>query len=495
MSFDLTIGPYATQKDLEDGRKIIPYSSNKTASYVSNIFLGSGFKSPERNKDGSIKLEKGFCAKPVETISVNENYGDCDLCLVANWIQQDIQNHIEVRLQLFLIQIMFLFQSRIKVHKFRTQAQAGDKNKSGSVNTLKPTEAHAGTLPNLIANTEEEEKASYYTDEIELKPRVFAKHTSYYDQANITHKLPSFVNDVDSDIDFRKIELEHMCDTFREQSVNILNLVSTDPQMTPERAFRNFMVRLKTKIEKIFPGSPPHRQWVLSYYDEVVITYLKKNDDPAFIKSLMFDPTVAFPFIAHSLRQKMQYELLLLNKIAEIENACSSILNGTHFYKESIKCILTLGTDNGRLALLQSKTRGLTNIQEGYFKVGLQIPAIIEAAKRIIFNDPTLGWVDSFPNWEFFDRKNFNNLVCKEISISKQKKFKEVNLIALRILWNTAQENLPKNPKLAIFLCITTEQVLQIMKEHPTLARNVKDCLGQEDVKRLLSEFTLLLDG
>lgn len=485
---DITIGPPATQNDLQDARNIIPYSSNRTASYVSNIFLGSGFNSPDRNTDNSIKLELQFCASPVENISAIGNYENCDLNLVATWLQQDIKNHIEMRLQLFLLQIMSLFQSKVKVHKFRTQAQAGDKNKVANLNTLKPTEAHAGTLPNLIGYMEEEEENTFYSDNIELKPRVFAKTTSFYNQANITHKLPSFVNDVDSDIDYRSTELENLCETFREQSVKILNKASTDSKMSPQLAFRNFMMRLYNKIQKLHPKSSSHHQWVLSYYGEVVVSYLNQNEDPNFIKRLMFDPDLDLPAIAHALRQKIQYELMLLNKIAEIQAACALILNGTQQYEEAMNCVLTLGSDDGRLALLQNNTN-LSETQEGYHAIALRIPSIREAAKNIIESDPHLAWAGlPVPI-------NFANLVKQELlTYTRKKRIKEVNVIALRILWTMAKTLQTGNKNLAVFLCFSPQTALKFMIESPALGRNVRACLKDENIKRLLVEFMLLLN-
>lgn len=495
MSVDLTIGPYATPDDVHSTRKIIPYSSNKTASYVSNIFLGSGFHSSERNRDGTVRLEKNYCGLRVEDILANEYTVNPDLCWVANQIKQDIQNHIEIRLQLFLMQIMLLFQSKIKVHQFHTQAQAGDKNKTSYTNTLKPTEVHAGTLPNLIANTEEEVDLSYYTDQTELKPRVFAKDTSFYEQANITHKLPCFVNDVDSNIDFRKTELENLCDTFREQSVNILNRVSTDAKMTPQNAFHNFMKRLYEKVKKIQPESIPEHKWVLYYYSEVIGSYLKQNEDPNFIKKLMFDQNLDFPLIAHALRQKFQYELLLLKKISEIQIACEDILKGTQNYEEAIRCLLAIGTDSGRITLLKERTSHLKDTQEKYCRDALKISTIAETANRIICNDLALAWVDFHPHQiELLDLIDFEDLIKKElIKKTGKKTIKNINVIALRILWIIAKKLQIGNVKMATFLCCSSEEALTYMKNHNKLSRNVESCLKKDGVKKLLGEFTQLL--
>lgn len=482
MGVDFAIGPLATTSELQGKREIISYSSNKTASYVSNIFLGSGFDSPEKNLDGSIKLEKRYCELPVEKIPAIDLQRR-DLCTVAEQIEQDIKNHIEVRLQLFLLQIMLLFESKIKVDKFRTQAQAGDKNKVPNISPLAPTEAHASTLPNLIAVTEEEYNNSYLTDEIDLTPRVFAKKTSYFEQANITHKLPSFVNDVDSDIDFRTVELDKFCLKFREQSVDLLNFVSTNSTMTPKSAFQNFMVRLHRKIEKISYDKQIHKQRVLNYYKQVVESYLRQNDDPNFIKRLMFDHDLDLPSIAKTLRQKIQYELLLLNKIGEIEAA-------SHLCKEGVNCLLSLSTLNGRLDLLHNKVSDLSKTVEEYHVKGLTIPVIVQAAQTIINSDPTLAWVNlPLPS-------NFTNLVKTEIlKTTGKKRIENVGAIGLKILWSVTMNHHAGNPKLATFLCFNTQKALQLMRESSTLGRNVRACLRDENIKRLLNEFGQILNS
>jgi hypothetical protein len=249
-------------------------------------------------------------------------------------------------------------------------------------------------------------------------------------------------------------------------------------------------MRLHKKIEKLSsPKALPHNKLVLNYYDDVVKSYLTQNADPNFIKRLMFDHDLDFPLFAQVLRQKIQYELILLNKINEIQEACGNHLEGIQNYDETILCILILGTDNGRLAILQNKTN-LSETQEKYYNMILDLPAVDAAAKRIINADLALGWTErAAPN-------DFKELVKREISnaLGGQKRVQGIDVIALRVLWAIAKRLQNGNPKLQTFLCAPSEKALQLMKNFPVLGRNVRICLKDENVKRLLGEFLLLLN-
>lgn len=477
---NFTIGPYATPEDMLRDRHIIPYSSNKTASYVSNLFLGYGLAALIKKE----KLDAQFCPLPVEIIQAKPQVTDLSMNKIITLIKKDIKNHIEVRLQLFLLQIVAVYQSKITLKKFHTQDQAGDKIKVVG-NWLEPTEAHAGTLPNLIGVTEDEESASYLTDNINVSPRIFAKGTSYYHQANITHKLPRLVNEVDSDIDFRTTELEQMTSSFRDHSIKILNLSSQDNQMTPQIAFRNFLLRLHGKIRNLYYLNGIEKQTVLIYYNKVVESYLRQNASPDFIKRLMFDPRLEFPVIAQNLRQKIQFELNLIDKITEIKIACDRFLNGTQHYDDAIRTILLLSTNEGRFGHLYPKISNLTSTQEKYYKTGLELAPIINAAEMIIAHDPFLNREDPLP-------EHFIRLVYTQISEKENKKIKQAQLIALNILYTTAKKSQNGNARLSSFLCFSIDDAMNLMKS-ATIRRNVKSCLTDPAVQKLLVEFNNLI--
>jgi hypothetical protein len=263
------VNPYGVaDSSTYSGRKIIDYNDNETPSYVPSHFLDVPAKD-EADVHGRLK-------RPVsEILRFNRDTDDhSELFQLATVVKEDIKNHVEVRLQLFCLQLALVSKTRLVFNNHKTKAQAGVKNKSSPQKNApsKLHELHASTLPNLKFITSGDASLDA-TDVFKINMYVFGLDTFFYKKWNATHKLPRFVNDVDSLID--KFLPIPFYDNFRHFCVKIINDVSQGSGI--EKGFRCFLFNLNQLISVAQKtSSRKYTTSVLEWYKEVVQIYLSK---------------------------------------------------------------------------------------------------------------------------------------------------------------------------------------------------------------------------
>ncbi len=181
-----------------------------------------------------------------------------------------------MRLQLFCLQLALVHKTGLVFNHHKTKAQAGIKNKSSPQknNNSKLHELHASTLPNLkfiSPETAQSEKIDVFKMDI----YVFGLDTPSYMNFNATHKLPRFVNGIDSNID--KNTPIPFFDHFRQFCVKLLNDSSQGSGI--EKGFRCFLHNLGQTIGVIKSRTlSKYAITVLDWYNDVVQSYLSRID-------------------------------------------------------------------------------------------------------------------------------------------------------------------------------------------------------------------------
>ena len=143
-------------------------------------------------------------------------------------LAQDLQNHFEMRIQLFCQQLFLVYKTNFLFSGGPTKDVVG----RGDVK-LQTQAAHSGTLPSLLYNTTAGETAL-----------VFAKKSQFYTSWNATVLLPILANQVDSKIDGTTRGKY----TFRARCIEILNDASQGKK-TPQEGLHAFLTRVVSVLE------------------------------------------------------------------------------------------------------------------------------------------------------------------------------------------------------------------------------------------------------
>ena len=361
-------------------REILSYSNNETASYIPNIFLDTG----------AISLPKTLCKHSVETLSATflksyiQTKSLAKLLNTALKISEHIKNHVESRLQLFLSQLHIVFQTECTFEKFTTQSQAGVKIKKEKQkkDPSELVEAHASTLANLQYISNE----VLYADDLkitDLKPRVLAPRTSHYNNWNMTHKLPRFVNDIDSLID-KNIGIPFF-DDFRHFCLKIVNDMARSKNSALRKGYLNFLTNFELVIDKaIAQGGEIYQKVVLGWYKEVAHSYVIGVSQTIFWKTLNYmvrsntvDPEV--DLIPVRLQNRISIELSCLDKISTIKALCGSVQD---IYFIVRKIVIDFASIDNRSALIwaqvQKMNKSISRTNSGYIQQCCQTPQICQ---------------------------------------------------------------------------------------------------------------------
>lgn len=304
-------------------REILPYSDNATASYIPNVFLGSGnLAISDKERSVSVEILSALFLK-----SYSQTKNPAALLNRAIKIEDDIKNHVESRLQIFLGQLIVVFKTECTFEMFSTQSQAGVKVKKEKQqkDPSELVEAHASTLPSMqyISNTQMQNGDLLIS---QIKPRLLALHTSFYNSWNMTHKLPRFVNDVDSLID-KNISVPFF-GNFRNFCLKILNDMARTRNVGIRHAFSNFLNNLEQIIDKALSQSTLiYQTTVLNWYKAVVHSYVEGVDQSVFWQRLGGTPDLEKDNIPLQIQNRISTELNCLDRIARIKKRCGSAQN------------------------------------------------------------------------------------------------------------------------------------------------------------------------
>ncbi len=245
-------------------RQYFLYSHGLAPSYVPNALLSS---------DKPIQ-------SPVEKLVLKHKV---DSECIAQ-LEDDLKNHIEGRIQLFLNQLLLVYQTKLPFDLCKqAETQVGQvlstEKREGSY-----AGAHSGTLPTLRI-------AQPMGGDTSIS---FAKNSSFYYAWNTTIYLPEIANQIDSSIDA----------TLRKKATELLNKVSAG-KGEPKEALSQFLQSLVDKIKELETREPrAEKKQILriylstaeNYYDNLENGYpliqklclrpLTAPLDPAFYTSL-----------------------------------------------------------------------------------------------------------------------------------------------------------------------------------------------------------------
>lgn len=169
-------------------------------------------------------------------------------------LKEDLKNHVEGRIQLFLQQMLFIYKRQLSLEVYkRADLQIGQIPSKG-VQEPPYVAAHSSTLP--ILRLAQSESGDTFTS--------LAHNTSFYYAWNTTVYLPLLANQIDSVID----------GSLRDPATAILNQVSLG-KCSPEKGLSVFLTLLLRNIESQKKSSYcPEQEILLSTYSQVVDNYL-----------------------------------------------------------------------------------------------------------------------------------------------------------------------------------------------------------------------------
>jgi hypothetical protein len=186
-------------------------------------------------------------------------------------LETDIEDHFEVRIQLFVQQMLLVYNTQRYFLEVKADMQVGKPGKSDDKGG-KYACAHPSTIPCIVAVDEEGVIA-------------FGRHSYFNHTWNATDYLPESVNKADSALDFQtKIgEL-----TFRDRCISTINLVASN-SITPKTGLEFFLKDAKKYLSAIPQRKgDEERSYSVNKYKSVVKDYRKrlaKGNDFFFFKT------------------------------------------------------------------------------------------------------------------------------------------------------------------------------------------------------------------
>ena len=222
---------------------------------------------------------------------------------LAQVLKSDIEDHIEMRIQLFFQQLILTYRTfgvfkeyhTDKTYKIATPVKSQNKEGNNQQALMcKLTAAHCSTLPNMQF-VSKKKQINHFTcanvNEKDLSPVVYGAYSYFHNSWNTTTTLPRFVNDVDSTIDMIKAQ-QNLLEgaTFRDYCIEILNYNSKEVT-NPRMALRRFLLtldKLITQLEANSAEKDASFQYVLRCYGNVVKDYIRQSEKFEFFHKISF---------------------------------------------------------------------------------------------------------------------------------------------------------------------------------------------------------------
>jgi hypothetical protein len=336
-------------------RTILNIDHNETPSYIPSLFLQG---------QASLPASSLFNGTPALMWTPEA---------LTHLLQADIQNHFELRIQLFFQQLLLSYRSQLVFKKYQTQLQVGMQVKTNSCDLV---EAHCSTLPSLSFVTKGDKDHYFMCEESEgvsIQPRVYAAFSSFHKSWNTTTRLPRFVNEVDSLIDEHAKRDFLLGDHFRNFCIDI-HCYNAEGRIEPQQGLKKFLYAINRLLDDLLQSS--QEIWttrVLRDYKQVADSYYRqaKNSDALFHK-LSFGVNMPhceerYGCLQQRLSQKALSESLLWRQIQEIEKQAFTLIgsNLIHHKNDLVKCVLI------QMCYQSSRREGIRAlIIEGNYKPG-----------------------------------------------------------------------------------------------------------------------------
>jgi hypothetical protein len=265
------LGPcYAPKKT----RELLPLHT--TPSTIPSLFLSQEPSSSIKNS-----FEKGM-----------KNLKKKDIKLIRA-LEKDVKNHVYLRFQLFHLQLLLVYETKLTFRFGKALSQAGLPKKEKS--SIPLAEAHDATLPCLLYKKKGKEI-------------VFGQGSYFYDVQNMTMRLPESVNKMDTWIDTTTKDFDQK--SLRDRAIQIINKTSQG-KLTPREALKVFLQQMHKRIKVYQKKSEEGSQEKLisDIYKKTVIEFYKlwKEGDEQE-KLLCFAHRIQGP-VNKSFYRKVQAEL------------------------------------------------------------------------------------------------------------------------------------------------------------------------------------------
>lgn len=381
--------------------------------------------------DLQLKIEavKRYVDNPKNVESKNDKKTACDLVFALSqtevnaWIDPEkvaqkysptIQEHFTRRVDLFLMQLVGCYGTRLHFEVGPTQHQAesskslyvefnGTKQKVCKRGPKQATHnaAHSSTFPCLVAYDQEKWNAHKNGGTAKPKGIYFLQNSDLYKGTNSTCNLPRFVNDADIAVDGATHQ-----SPFSNNALEVINQVSQG-SITLYEAMKGFLESLEIEIrgKKRIAQDPGVKASLQVYYDEVKALSQEFESNPnewIFTKiDLLIDHeettnrmrAAMLKIRSEAIRQNMRSQTELMNKInllstqilKEIRQTKKS--NAPAYYEEAFKLLLIdkTGTELNRQRL--TKLFALVDPEKvGTRKAGIQKSKEVIAAAAMLRN-------------------------------------------------------------------------------------------------------------
>ncbi|MFA5250867.1 MAG: hypothetical protein WC371_05620 [Parachlamydiales bacterium] len=368
-----------------------------------------------------------------------------------------VRDHFELRLELFFQQLLTTYRCGKEFFIEKTYLQASLKKTEPDPDAPPFNEAHASTLPALL------------TDALVLEGPSFGGLSHFSFLHNTTAKLPKFVNEVDSGLDFQFKFTAFAKRRFREAALDFLNRNSRG-EMNPLQAFDGFLLALGSAFEEmqqkaLVLGWGPSKSRVLACYQEVWQSYRSQGSfllDGFFTRGFSLlspeEKEQGYTRLGRQLCRKMEIEEKLFQKVESLK---TRFFAAGYNQEEKVKCLLLklskFKSAQGRLAAerlkpFQSIIAGATFLK--YYRLARDSQAVADLVipylRRRRERDKKF-FSKTLPQMR--QNRFFQNLqtAVKACIIKKHPGLRSpshLDLLALKVMAHFANQ-MPKKPKLA----------------------------------------------
>lgn len=284
--------------DIDNGRDKLPLEENETPSYIPGIFLNTN-----------------SIASPVHKITENRPITTDNRKKLAI----AIQSLFDLRVQLFLQQLLLVYNTNLRLKPFKAKHQAGIsspiRNPSCTEKIYPLVEAHAATLPFLLAVPKNRQfKIS--------APAKFCWDSTAYKEWNTTVTLPDFVNNVDTLLQDRKRYLNLQYSSLKSLTADLLSGVAQN-EITLYKAFFRYLKFYETAISILQTEEQrsSEEKWALRQYQRRCSLHLAP-DRTKTLNRMLFLPEDAsleqITIVAENLQRRTAFEIRLNEKIGTI---------------------------------------------------------------------------------------------------------------------------------------------------------------------------------
>ena len=428
---------------------------NKTISFIPTRYLSQG--------NWSRPVHKLYTVPAID-----------DLYLEAIELNEEIRCHFEARIQLFHQQLHLCHNSKLVLQEGPTIAQAGLKN-TYSAGQL--AEAHCSTLTNLQIKG--------------IKPANLAQDSYFSNSWNATTTLPSFVNKIDSKIDFQMHFAHLEGQTFRQFCMTLLNMVSSGD--SPDELLDLFLMGLIPILESLlkkYEESTAERE-VVQCYRAIANHYYKLIQKPENISKLAFKDTSLHKTMWGTLLEQVS----AYRKVDRFYRKAISIVGPRTQNKDLLIPALLLRIVPGKNDLeevtqkiIAKKNLCLSETQAEYASRSLTDSKVVALAKTYFASFKSTAALKA--DLEKRDGEPFASQYKTELIRLLERRPKQIQNIFLIALPRLYASQYPTRQSLAVrrLTCMNDGWITSLTKDLTAIKRSIAKCIADPHVLELTNQ-------